>query len=817
MIGIEFRQSGGDALNRTFEKMQGSVLGLGKKADALDQSNKRLKSSTDSLGAATKRTESHMVQLKAAYLAGAAAIYAIHRATSHAIDSFKSWEDRKAGIQTITQDLQTTATVMSALDKVAADSVYGINDVTDSWVRMTNLGITASAEALEAFGNIAAGTRGKTMIDFTEAVADAITGEWERLKEFGIKARVEGDNVNFAFRGMTTTVKNNADEINKYLISIGENDFANAQAEKMDNLSVRTDKLKDSWASLEAAVIDGTVGDSIGRAMRHAESTVVSFTQRLASGQIETLMAGIANQFTAATNHISDGWNKTGVDTENVMDSVSIASGKAANDFVANFGAIPAVVIGTIESATVHVLSFTDKVLAHTKGLGVAISAALHGDTKGALSAIGGAFQETEKINKRAADQIEQTNVRIGVAIAHSQQNYFKANKQLEKFQLEQSKINKDVLGVESSKVKGLTGRSTGDIVSASKKREADRLAKKLAREAKQARDKAAREAAKLQREAEQQRKRDIERSNGIGLLGETETDRYKREYSENLAFLTSTNALEAEKKAELLGINKRFLDQRLSDIEDAERKKLDNVLSVELSERDQIIENELTKRQLILDNTAITETARADMMARLRGQTVEKLNELDYESMQQSSSNIQETLGTLGKLADEGSNTYRTMFALQKAFSIASTTLSINKAIGDMYSQGLSFDDKLMKGTAIAAQGAGLLATIASTDFAGGFATGGDIDPNKYAIVGENGMELIKTGKSGASVSSNTQTNKLLNELNGSGGGEMSVTIQNILDSTLIDSHISSKAGQASIINVIKNNPTTIKQILKV
>ena len=50
-----------------------------------------------------------------------------------------------------------------------------------------------------------------------EALADAATGEMERLKQFGITARQEGDKVAFTFQGVTTEVERNADAITEYL------------------------------------------------------------------------------------------------------------------------------------------------------------------------------------------------------------------------------------------------------------------------------------------------------------------------------------------------------------------------------------------------------------------------------------------------------------------------------------------------------------------------------------------------------------------------------------------------------------------------
>ena len=91
---------------------------------------------------------------------------------------------------------------------------------------------------------------GKDLMQFIEAVADASTSEFERLKEFGIKAKQEGDKVSFTFQGVTKTIGNNAKEIEEYLIKIGENEFAGAMAKRVDTLDGAIAGLKDNWNSL---------------------------------------------------------------------------------------------------------------------------------------------------------------------------------------------------------------------------------------------------------------------------------------------------------------------------------------------------------------------------------------------------------------------------------------------------------------------------------------------------------------------------------------------------------------------------------------
>lgn len=111
------------------------------------------------------------------------------------------------------------------INKFAATTPYELNEVMTGFIKLKNMGLDPSITALTAYGNTAS-AMGKSLNDMVEAVADAATGEFERLKEFGIKASSQGDKVTFTFQGVKTTVGKNAAEIEKYLIGLGNTKFA---------------------------------------------------------------------------------------------------------------------------------------------------------------------------------------------------------------------------------------------------------------------------------------------------------------------------------------------------------------------------------------------------------------------------------------------------------------------------------------------------------------------------------------------------------------------------------------------------------------
>jgi len=95
---------------------------------------------------------------------------------------------------------------------------------------------------------------------------------------------------------------------------------------------------------------------------------------------------------------------------------------------------------------------------------------------------------------------------------------------------------------------------------------------------------------------------------------------------------------------------------------------------------------------------------------------------------------------------------------------------------------------------------------------FAGieGFADGGQVPGNRPILVGEEGPELFIPPSAGR-IASNPETRDLLSQ--GGGGGAASVNIVNVLDPELVTAALSSSGGEQIILNVIRNNASTVRQ----
>jgi hypothetical protein len=203
-----------------------------------------------------------------------------------------------AGLITATGSSEGADKAFSALQDFAATTPSTLQDVTDAFIKLNNLGLGPSERALTSYGDTAS-AMGKDLMQFIEAVADASTAEFERLKEFGIRAKNQGDTIAFTFKGVTTTVANNAAAIEEHLIRLGEVNFAGAMQRRMETLDGALSNLGDSWDKLFLTVSNAGVGSIIEDAARMGIEALDELSAEIESGQLPAQMEAIGSRFDA--------------------------------------------------------------------------------------------------------------------------------------------------------------------------------------------------------------------------------------------------------------------------------------------------------------------------------------------------------------------------------------------------------------------------------------------------------------------------------------------------------------------------------------
>lgn len=263
------------------------------------------------------KTTSQLNGLTKAAGAAAAAVVSLETAKqvfSALVDSQRNFDKLNSGLITMTGSAENAAKAFSVLQQFAKETPYGLNQAVEGFTKLVALGLNPSKEALISYGNTAA-AMGKDLNQMIEAVADASTFEFERLKEFGIKSSQQADTVSFTFRGVTTTVKKNSEEIQKYLLNIGNTDFAGAMETRSKTLDGQLSSLADSFDGLVLAVAQSGFGDAVGEQAATAEDAITALTDAIASNEIAATLQDWATLFNESFKFISDALNDLAYDT----------------------------------------------------------------------------------------------------------------------------------------------------------------------------------------------------------------------------------------------------------------------------------------------------------------------------------------------------------------------------------------------------------------------------------------------------------------------------------------------------------------------
>lgn len=193
-------------------------------------------------------------------ISGALSIGAIAAFGKEAIATTAEFEKFQAILKNTLGSEAIANLKLAELTDFAAKTPFSVRELTDSFVKLSNQGFVPSGIELRKLGDLAAST-GKSFGQLAEAILDAQTGEYERLKEFGIKAKDAGDKVIFTFKGVASEVEKTSSSIRSYITNLGDaQGVSGSMAAISGTLSGRISNLGDSWDQMLKSFGDGSSG-----------------------------------------------------------------------------------------------------------------------------------------------------------------------------------------------------------------------------------------------------------------------------------------------------------------------------------------------------------------------------------------------------------------------------------------------------------------------------------------------------------------------------------------------------------------------------
>lgn len=169
----------------------------------------------------------------------------------------------------LTNTLGSKSQAQDALDRIqsfAAKTPFGVKELTEDFVKLANTGFKPTVKEMTKLGDLSS-SQGKSFDQLTEALIDAQTGEFERLKEFGIRAKKEGDKVTLSFKDQKVQVDNNNESIRNAILGFGELEgvaggmaaISETLGGKISNLGDNFDALWNNLGESSEGVIGGVI------------------------------------------------------------------------------------------------------------------------------------------------------------------------------------------------------------------------------------------------------------------------------------------------------------------------------------------------------------------------------------------------------------------------------------------------------------------------------------------------------------------------------------------------------------------------------
>jgi len=237
-------------------------------------------------------------------VAAAAVAAAVAGLGKGVIETSAEFESLAATLETVEGSAAKAKQALDWAAEFAKQTPYDLKAVSAAFVRLKAYGLDPTNGTLRDLGDAASALQ-KPLMSAVEALADAVTGENERLKEYGITASVAGDKVTYTWtqagKVMKKTIRKDAVEIQKTLTGILGGRFGGAMARQAKTWDGLTSNIGDAWTRFKRKIGDAGF-------FEHAKRGIADFLDRVgeleASGKLDPWAKSISDALTFVTDAI---------------------------------------------------------------------------------------------------------------------------------------------------------------------------------------------------------------------------------------------------------------------------------------------------------------------------------------------------------------------------------------------------------------------------------------------------------------------------------------------------------------------------------
>lgn len=186
--------------------------------------------------------------------------------------------------------------------KFTAQTPYELDQVANSFVKLQAYGLDGT-KWMKLLGDTAS-SMGKPIQQSVEAVADAMTFQFERLKEFGVKVEQQGDKAQFNWnengKAMSMTVDKTTNGIEKAFRRVFKR-FEGGMESMSKTWTGITSNLSDQWTMFKKKIADAGIFEYMKAGAQNLLDKVLELEK---SGKLDEWAKRISDEFIKASEHV---------------------------------------------------------------------------------------------------------------------------------------------------------------------------------------------------------------------------------------------------------------------------------------------------------------------------------------------------------------------------------------------------------------------------------------------------------------------------------------------------------------------------------
>lgn len=243
-------------------------LNTAKYNENLQKMRKKTKAETKEMGSAFKAMGSAWAAVAGAISAGALG--------NAIVKELKATESAVASFITTTGGVDEARDTFEMLQQAARDTLQPFDALKAAALDLRRNGIAPSAEQLKTFSQIAVSS-GKSLETVTASFTAALQGRFKALTQLGITAQDMGNKLALTYKGTTTEIEKNSAALTGYFEKIGEENRG-ALDYLQNGMTGALNHLDNAWGDFVRSIAESGLGQAIADTIRVGANALDGFT-----------------------------------------------------------------------------------------------------------------------------------------------------------------------------------------------------------------------------------------------------------------------------------------------------------------------------------------------------------------------------------------------------------------------------------------------------------------------------------------------------------------------------------------------------------